>query len=101
MKPELINLTSRARNPDFYDKTRDMETAIAWNAIKKTLSDTDREDLFKYIKSVRLTEKFIIITTEKPIANGEIKIYNEILLERINTGLVSIGQMERTGVRVM
>ncbi len=38
----LLNLASRAKNPDYHDKTRDIETALAWNAIQKTLLNMDR-----------------------------------------------------------
>lgn len=34
---EPLNLAIRARNPEYYDKSRDMETALAYNAIKKVL----------------------------------------------------------------
>jgi len=83
-KLELINLAEHARNPDYYDKSRDMETAIAWNAVKKTLTELGREELFGYIKSVKLTEKNIVISTGKPVANAELKIYREQLLESVN-----------------
>jgi hypothetical protein len=33
-----IILSIRERNPLYYDKSRDMETALAWNAIQKTLA---------------------------------------------------------------
>lgn len=38
----LLNLASREKNPDYHDKTRDIETALAWNAIQKTLLNMDR-----------------------------------------------------------
>lgn len=34
----LLNLASREKNPNYHDKTRDMETALAWNAIQKPSS---------------------------------------------------------------
>jgi len=37
-----------------------------------------------------VTERNIIITTEKPIANAEIKIYQESIMDRINTGFIDI-----------
>jgi len=94
-KLEPLNLAIRARNPDYYDKSRDMETAIAWNAVKKTLAEVGREELFGYIKSVKLTEKNVVITTGKPVANAELKIYREQLLESVNQGLGGIGVMNR------
>jgi hypothetical protein len=37
---ELIDLASRAKNPEYYDKSHDIAVALAWNAIKKTLQNT-------------------------------------------------------------
>ena len=54
MKPVLMDLKNREKNPDYHDKSRDMETALVWNAIQKTLINMDRFDLCKYIKSVKL-----------------------------------------------
>lgn len=86
-KLEPINLTIRARNPDYYDKSRDIETALTYNAIKKVLESTWKEELFEYIKSVKLTDKNIVITTGKPIVNAELKMYKESLGLSINTSL--------------
>ena len=49
-----MDLKNREKNPDYHDKSRDMETALVWNAIQKTLINMDRFDLCKYIKSVKL-----------------------------------------------
>lgn len=89
----LLNLASREKNPDYHDKTRDMETALAWNAVQKTLLNMDRWDLSKYIKSVKLSDKTIVITTTKPIANAELKIYQEQILRTANE---SFGQIKST-----
>jgi hypothetical protein len=37
---ELIDLASRAKNGEYYDKSHDIAVALAWNAIKKTLQNT-------------------------------------------------------------
>jgi hypothetical protein len=99
-KLELINLAERARNPDYYDKSRDIETALAWNAVRKTLAELGREELFGYIKSVKLTDKNIVITTGKPVANAEFKVHREILLNNINTSLAGMGIRKREGLRL-
>ena len=91
----LLNLGSREKNPNYHDKTRDMETALAWNAIQKTLLNMDRGDLSKYIKSVRLTDRTIVITTTKPIANAELKIYQEQILTTANTSFDQIKSVRR------
>ncbi len=90
MKPTLMNIRERAKNTEYYDRTRDMEVALAWNSIKKTLQEVWREELFAYIKSVRLTEKSVVITTEKPIVNEEIRNYRGHLLRNIIISLESL-----------
>ena len=93
---QLINLSHF--NTD-YRHRRDIETAIAWNAVKKTLITLGREEIFGYIKSVKVTEKNIIITTEKPIVNAEITLYSEKILSSVNTGLKTIRSLPRSGLR--
>jgi len=39
---ELLDLSKHARDPKYYDRDRDMETALAWNAVQKTLLNMDR-----------------------------------------------------------
>ncbi|NRH20951.1 DUF721 domain-containing protein [Candidatus Gracilibacteria bacterium] len=91
----LLNLASREKNPDYHDKTRDMETALAWNAVQKTLLNMDRGDLSKYIKSVKLSDKTIVISTTKPIVNAELKIYQEQILRTANESFRQIKTLER------
>ncbi len=95
MKPVLMDLKNREKNPDYHDKSRDMETALVWNAIQKTLINMDRVDLCKYIKSVKLWDRTIVITTTKPIANAELRIYSEQMLSFANEGLERIGSVSR------
>lgn len=83
-----------------YRSRRDIETAIAWNAVKKTLIELGREEIFSYIKSVKVTEKNIILTTEKPVVNAEIILYREKLLSSVNTGLKTIRSLPRSGLRL-
>lgn len=97
---EPLDLSIRARNPDYHDKTRDIETALAWNAVRKTLENMGRIELVEYIKSVKISEKYITIFTEKPIVNSELKIYTEDILSRLNTSLESIGSIKKIGVRM-
>lgn len=91
----LLDLSSRAINPDYHDKSRDIETALAWNAIQKTLLNLDRGDLSKYIKSVKLSGKTIVITTTKPIANAELRIYTEQILKTANESFDQIKSIRR------
>ncbi len=84
MKPTLINIAKREKNEAYYDRSRDMETALAWHSVKKILASEKREELFDYIESVRLSEKYIIITTGKPIVNAELKNYRETIVKDFN-----------------
>lgn len=99
MKPTLINIKERERNTEYYDRTRDMETALAWNSIKKTLIEWKQEILFDYIQSVRLTDKNMVISTWKPIVNAELKIYTKNILTHFNTTIQSIGGRKRENIR--
>ena len=91
----LLDLSSREKNPDYHDKTRDMETALTRNAIQKTLLNMDRGDLSKYIKSVKLSDKSIVITTTKPIVNNELRIYTEQILQNANESFDNIKTIRR------
>ena len=59
---------------------RDIETALAWNAIKKALQNLGKDELFKYIESIKITEKYIILKTGKPLINQEFKFLEEKIL---------------------
>jgi len=91
----LLNLASREINPQYHDKTRDIETALVWHAVQKTLLNLDRWDLSKYIKSIKITDKTIVITTTKPIANAEIRIYIEQMLKHANESFDHIKSTRR------
>ena len=64
---EKIDIRKHARDPKYYNRDRDIETALVWNAVKKTLENSAREALFKTIKSIKISERTILITTEKPL----------------------------------
>lgn len=49
-----LNLADREKNPDYHDKSRDMETALVWNAINTVLINMSRLELIPYIRSVKL-----------------------------------------------
>lgn len=55
-----------------YRTGHDIETALAWNVIKKVLVEAGREELFPYIQSVKVTEKYITLKTGKPLINAEL-----------------------------
>jgi hypothetical protein len=57
-----------------YRTSHDIETALAWNAIKKILTESGRDELFPYIQSVKMTPKYMTIKTGKPLVNAELKI---------------------------
>ena len=70
-----------------YHNDTQIETALAWNAVKKTLENIGREELFAYIKSVRLTDTNLIIATGKPIVNTELSMYRENILASLRESL--------------
>jgi organic radical activating enzyme len=74
MALELFDIQKRTRQTEYYDRSRDMEVALIWNALKKSLICVGREELFPYIKSVKVTEKSIIISTGKPLINQELSL---------------------------
>lgn len=92
---QKMNLSQHERNPDYYNRDRDIWLALAWNAIKRTLTEVGQEKLFEYITSVRLTEKNIVITTGKPIVNAELRMYSEEILSSINMSLVQFQRIKR------
>lgn len=81
---DLSRYQSEYRNP------RDIATALAWNAVKKTLTELGRDDLFPYIKSIKITEKEVIIKTGKPIVNSELIRYQETLSENLHKALTAL-----------
>ncbi len=90
-----LHLADREKHPDYHDKSRDMEIALVWNAIHQTLIHMNRLDLIPYIKSVKLWDRTIVITTTRPIANAELGIYSEQILSFSNESLERIGSMRR------
>lgn len=87
---ERLDIKKHLRDPKYYNRDRDMEVALAWSALKKTLAETGQDRLFSYIKSVKIAEKSIIITTQKPVVNTELKAMREALFARIITSISHI-----------
>lgn len=67
-----IDISIREKNPLYHDRSRDIETALAWNAVKKALHEAGRDELFPYIQSVKVTEKYITLKTSKPLVIAEL-----------------------------
>ncbi len=74
MKPTLIDIRGNTPN-EYYDRSRDIETALLWNAIKKTLTEIWREELYGYIQNIRANENTVTLMIGKPLINGEFKPY--------------------------
>jgi hypothetical protein len=98
---EPIDLAKRTRVSEYHDRTHDIETALAWSGVKKVLIEARREDLFDMIQSIKVTEKYITITTQKPIVNAELKFYRENFLVKINTNLSMMTLLKREKVRLI
>jgi hypothetical protein len=97
---QKINLREHRRDPAYYNRDRDMETALAWNAVKKILEKNAREDLFAYVRSVRLTPKNIAITTHKPLVNEEMGFYQREILDAVNDSVKAVGGVKREKIRL-
>lgn len=81
---ELINLRDASLK---YQKPIEIETALAWNSIKKILKKNNKLELWEYIKAVKITEKTITIITNKPIAKSELNLIKEEIFEAIKSSL--------------
>lgn len=66
-----------------------METALVWNGIQKFLSEIARDDLFPYIKGVKITERTITLIVQKPIVIHELAIHQPALEKHIHQLLES------------
>ncbi|GAB0174207.1 MAG: hypothetical protein HHAS10_00860 [Candidatus Altimarinota bacterium] len=64
--------------------SHDIETALAWNALKKTLHEAGRDDLFPYIQSVKVTEKYVTVRTGKPLINLELLTFEKAFSESLD-----------------
>ncbi len=83
-----------------YRSKKDIETALAWNAIKKTLESQKKSEIFGYISGVRITETSITLTTGKPLINAELSLLREILRANINQSFEQMGLQAREGLRL-
>lgn len=81
---ELINLRDASLK---YQKPIEIETALAWNSIKKILEKNNKLELWEYIKAVKITKKTITIITNKPIAKSELNLIKEEIFEAIKSSL--------------
>lgn len=96
-----IDLREHQRDPKYYNRDHDMETALAWNAVKKTLTELGRSDLYEYIESIKVTEKNIIITTHRPIVNAEMRQYSHKLRDTLRHTLrIMSGDYQKWTLRI-
>lgn len=100
-KLETIDLAKRTRASEYHDRTRDMETALAWSNIKKVLILTHREELFEMIQSVKVTEKYITLSTKKPIVNAELSLLREDMLAAINLSFEKMSIPPKVRIRLV
>lgn len=61
---------------------KDIETALAWSALRSVLDDQSKSEMFSHVRSIKVTEKYITITTNKPIINEEFSFYRKMILRR-------------------
>lgn len=65
---ELLNLRDASLK---YRKPIEIETALAYSAVKKFLDENEKSELFSYISDIVVTEKNINIYITKAIARSE------------------------------
>lgn len=86
--------------PSDFRHSQDIHTALAWNAVKKILTQKGKEKIFSEIKSVRISDTYIIISTGRPLINNEIRMYSEEILEKFHESMRSFGWGMRKGIRL-
>lgn len=77
---ELLNLRDASLK---YRKPVEIETALAYSAVKKFLDENEKSELFSYISGIKITEKNISIVVRESLAKAEISLYREPLANYI------------------
>lgn len=95
---ELINLRNHTHQ---YRTNTQIETALAWNAVKKFLIKIEREDLFKVIKGIKITEKNITIVVRSPLIKSELSLHKEALYRYLEEGLTETFASHKRNIRIL
>ncbi|MBS9784024.1 hypothetical protein KGV55_01615 [Candidatus Gracilibacteria bacterium] len=89
----MEKLTIKDFNADFRSK-KNVETALIWNALKKTLESAGKSGLFPYVNSVNISDTTVKIITKKPIVNQELKMLEENLIPAFKKALKPLREFE-------
>lgn len=65
--------------------------SIAWRCILDVVNEQKGHDIAPYLKSVDIKGNSIIIKTQNPLVNGEIKMVENLIHERIKKKLLIVG----------
>lgn len=95
---ELLNLRDASLK---YRKPVEIETALAWNAVKKFLDENEKSELFEYIAWVKVTEKNISIVVRESLAKHELSLYKEPLRDFILAKLNSAYDSHERTVKII
>lgn len=73
---ELIDLRKHSLK---YKTHGDIETSLAWNAVKKFLEKNEKSEIFEYISGIKITKKNISLVVPNAMVKHEISLYKEPL----------------------
>lgn len=81
---ERINLRDASRK---YRQPVEIETALAWNAVKKFLDSQEKSVLFAEIAAIAITEKNITLYVRRSVARAEFSLLKEPLEKAVKSVL--------------
>lgn len=66
-------------------------SSVLYSKLNNLLIDKDKASLFEYIKSIKVTNSKVIIKTQKPIVNAELKLLEDNISDIFYSTLISFG----------
>lgn len=66
-------------------------SSVLYSKLNSLLIDKDKTNLFEYIKSIKVTNSKVIIKTQKPIVNAELKLLEDNISDIFYSTLISFG----------
>lgn len=66
-------------------------SSVLYSKLNSLLIDKDKANLFEYIKSIKVTNSKVIIKTQKPIVNAELKLLEDNISDIFYSTLISFG----------
>lgn len=66
-------------------------SSVLYNKLSEILKEKGKQELFEYIKSIKVKEWKVTIKTQKPIVNSELKLLEEDIYTIFHSTLLSFG----------